>query len=71
VRRASGIEIKPAEDKSEEAAEVPISTEVVESKGKRKEKKPKPYEGLTGEIEVLYVDIVGDTFWVERPWLLL
>jgi tRNA(His) guanylyltransferase len=43
---------------------------LVESKGKRKEKKPKPYEGLTGDILVLHVDLIGDEFWVERPWLL-
>jgi tRNA(His) guanylyltransferase len=39
----------------------------------RREKRPKrirPYEGLTGAVEVLHEDIIGDRFWKERIWLL-
>ncbi|WVW80765.1 hypothetical protein I302_102751 [Kwoniella bestiolae CBS 10118] len=39
--------------------------------GKQKKvKKPKPYEGIDGEIVVVYEDIIRDDFWKERPWLL-
>jgi hypothetical protein len=36
----------------------------------RKEKKRRPYEGLTGDVVVLHLDIIGEQFWLERPWLL-
>lgn len=39
----------------------------------RREKRPKkvrPYEGLTGEVQILHEDIIGDKFWLERKWLL-
>ena len=36
----------------------------------RKEKKQRPYEGSTGDVVVLHIDIIGNAFWDERPWLL-
>ena len=33
-------------------------------------RRPKAYEGLTGEVVVSYEDIIGDRFWDVRPWLL-
>ena len=40
----------------------------IESQPKAKRKDA--YEGITGEIEVLHEDIIGDAFWTARPWLL-
>lgn len=37
----------------------------------RRQKKVKPYEGMTGEVVVLHEDIIGDAFWAQRPWLLM
>lgn len=44
----------------------------VETEGKgKKEKRRKPYEGISGDIKAHHEDIIGDAFWQERPWLLL
>ncbi|KAL7420846.1 tRNA-His guanylyltransferase [Cryptotrichosporon argae] len=40
-------------------------------KAKDKERKRRPYDGTSGPVEVLHVDIIRDTFWAERPWLLV
>jgi hypothetical protein len=36
----------------------------------KKPKKVRPFEGLTGEVVILHEDIIGDTFWLDRTWLL-
>jgi hypothetical protein len=36
----------------------------------KKPKKIRPFEGLTGEVVILHEDIIGDTFWLDRTWLL-
>ncbi|WRT70769.1 uncharacterized protein IL334_007768 [Kwoniella shivajii] len=33
-------------------------------------KKAKPFEGIDGELTIIHEDIIKDTFWDERPWLL-
>jgi tRNA(His) guanylyltransferase len=42
-----------------------------EAQGGHKPKKIKPYEGTSGEMMVLHEDLIKDSFWEERPWLLL
>ncbi|WWC92381.1 uncharacterized protein L201_007338 [Kwoniella dendrophila CBS 6074] len=42
-----------------------------EQKPIKKPKKVKPYEGIDGELVIVYEDIIKDQFWNERPWLLL
>lgn len=37
---------------------------------RRREKKVKPYEGISGDVVVLHEDIIKDAFWTQRPWLL-
>jgi len=37
---------------------------------RRREKKAKPYEGISGDVEVLHEDVIKDAFWTQRPWLL-
>ncbi|WVR08667.1 hypothetical protein IAU60_005725 [Kwoniella sp. DSM 27419] len=36
-----------------------------------KTKKIKPYEGTEGEVVIVHEDLIGDSFWRERPWLLV
>ncbi|WVQ95476.1 hypothetical protein IAU59_002573 [Kwoniella sp. CBS 9459] len=36
-----------------------------------KNENAKPYEGIDGEVVVVHEDLIGNTFWEQRPWLLL
>lgn len=29
-----------------------------------------PFDGTSGAVVVLHVDVIKDAFWLERPWLL-
>ena len=52
-------------------ADLFMTPEAEHAKEKRKkEKKQRPYEGLVGPVVVLHEDIIKDTFWLARPWLL-
>lgn len=42
-----------------------VEGETPPSKGKRK-----PYEGTVGELVVIHEDLIKDSFWTDRPWLL-
>ncbi|EJU01439.1 tRNAHis guanylyltransferase [Dacryopinax primogenitus] len=33
-------------------------------------RQPPPWDGTSGEVEVLHVDVIADEFWEQRPWLL-
>ncbi|KZO99082.1 tRNAHis guanylyltransferase [Calocera viscosa TUFC12733] len=41
-----------------------------EGKEKKARRQPPPWDGTSGDVEVLHVDIIRDEFWEERPWLL-
>jgi hypothetical protein len=83
TRETTGLSTNSASDHLEGSAETdessrqvdgPVDGAVVCADGRsprgKRAKKVKPYEGLTGEVEVLHVDIIKDDFWRERPWLL-
>ncbi|KAK8850597.1 hypothetical protein IAR55_004516 [Kwoniella newhampshirensis] len=57
----------------DEGSTVPVVRTDQEEKPWRTGKKPKrvkPYEGTEGEVVVIHEDIIGNTFWDARPWLL-
>ena len=64
-------EAEPPGPTEEENVGIKGSPDEVRPGRQRKEKPARPYEGLTGEVRVLHVDIIRDHFWDDRPWLLL
>lgn len=47
-----------------------VGPESVRGSLRERKKKSRPYEGITGEVICLHEDIIGDRFWLDRPWLL-
>ena len=57
---------------AQRTVEVSIATTETTEEGRppRRGKKPRPYEGMTGQVVVVHEDIIGDAFWSQRPWIL-
>lgn len=72
-RLASRAVERSADEQGDEAAQAATPSAegapVIKMR-QRKEKKQRPYEGSTGDVVILHVDIIGNTFWDARPWLL-
>ena len=60
-----------SQDQSGRTVDGATGVVVEEAQQRRKVKKVKPYEGMTGNVEVLHEDIIRDAFWSQRPWLLI
>ncbi|ORY31282.1 putative tRNA guanylyltransferase [Naematelia encephala] len=64
-RKGSTLVRSPPPDLDENTSDVKPVLVPGDRKGKRR-----PYEGTTGEVIVVWEDIIGDRFWEDRPWLL-